>query len=225
MRYERTPDLRDAILSAMRAGVKPYALGDGMPSRHVVYQWRLADPGFDAACRSILAGQRNERRPFPRTDALKALVLKRLRERRYLDRLGDDVPATRRLYEWRRDDPAFDTAIQEVQDEIRRSRAKPAAPRSEAVPVNVQAARQSDLFAAADRAVSRSYPPHVRDDVVSEIVLSVLSGETRVEDIASVAPRFVTAYWRGQEDYRHTSIDAPSPFDTSRPLQDLVTIF
>ena len=48
----------------------------------------------------------------------------------------------------------------------------------------------------------------MRDDIKSEIVLAVLEGRVKLDQIAKQAKRFITAYWRGRPDYHAQSFDA-----------------
>jgi hypothetical protein len=67
------------------------------------------------------------------------------------------------------------------------------------------------LFAAANAVVPKSYPAHVRDDVISEIVIAVLEDKITVKDIGKEAPGFMRAYWREYSHYGRVSLDAVIP--------------
>lgn len=69
---------------------------------------------------------------------------------------------------------------------------------------------ENEIYAAANRAVSKSLPGYVRDDVISDILVAVLSGELAVEDIAAQADTFRKAHNRVNEVGKHRSIDDPN---------------
>ncbi|MAY30742.1 MAG: hypothetical protein CL627_16345 [Aurantimonas sp.] len=65
------------------------------------------------------------------------------------------------------------------------------------------------IYAAAEKAVPRTYPKEVRDDVISSIFLAVIEGEINARDIPTKAKQFVSAYWRGRPEFHALSFDAP----------------
>lgn len=67
-----------------------------------------------------------------------------------------------------------------------------------------RALRSDEVYALAHRAVPRGLEPFMRDDVVSEVVLGILSGEIRPEDAAKAARRFAASYF----GRRNLSMDA-----------------
>jgi hypothetical protein len=64
------------------------------------------------------------------------------------------------------------------------------------------------IYAAAHRAVPRHLPPHVRDDVISEIFLAVLENRIDVDQIGAEASLFIKEYWRAFGGFNTLSLDA-----------------
>lgn len=62
-----------------------------------------------------------------------------------------------------------------------------------------RALRSEEVYAIAHAAVPRGLDPFMRDDVVSEVVVGILSGEIRPEDAGAAARRFAGAYF-GRRD-------------------------
>lgn len=81
---------------------------------------------------------------------------------------------------------------------------------------------QNTLYAAALAAVPTSLPRHVRDDVISSIVLAVLEGEFTQADIAKNAKRFVSAHYRDSEFHSLQSLDAIIPGTEKTRLGDTI---
>lgn len=63
------------------------------------------------------------------------------------------------------------------------------------------------IYAAAFKAVPRTLPSYVRDDVISEIVLAVIEERIAAGDIAKRAQEFVKGYWREFGHMRRVSLD------------------
>lgn len=67
-------------------------------------------------------------------------------------------------------------------------------------------------WAAADRAVSKALPRHVRDDVISDMVVAHLAGELELDAITTAAgAQFVRAHYRQFGSLKTVSLDAPIP--------------
>lgn len=67
------------------------------------------------------------------------------------------------------------------------------------------------VYAAADRAISRNLPPHLRDDIVSCMVLAALEGQIAIENMAKRAASFISG-WFGDQHWRdNVSIDDTIP--------------
>lgn len=81
---------------------------------------------------------------------------------------------------------------------------------------------QDALYAAAAGAVPRTMPDHVRDDIISEIVIAVLEGDMTVADISDNVKRFVTAYWSGRDFHRTVSLDATISGTDNLRLGDII---
>jgi len=67
------------------------------------------------------------------------------------------------------------------------------------------------IWMRIDKAVNRSLPAHIREDVVSAMVLAALEGKLHVDKIESAARSFVTEYNRNNRVYEDVSLDAPIP--------------
>ena len=65
------------------------------------------------------------------------------------------------------------------------------------------------VFRMIDKAVSRSLPRHVRDDVISAMCLAVLEGQLFVEHIEKEAQQFLRAHNRMFDHFKTVSLDAP----------------
>jgi hypothetical protein len=73
----------------------------------------------------------------------------------------------------------------------------------------ITALHSNDLYAVVSSCVSRSLPRHIRDDVISSMVLDVLEGKLYRKDLGpKAARRYVTAYNREFETYATRSLDA-----------------
>lgn len=82
---------------------------------------------------------------------------------------------------------------------------------------------QNELYAAVDRAVSRALPPHLRDEIRSEMIVAVLEGDLAEHEITSqVARDFVTAYHRNAGTWAVRSMDAPSHHGEGRTLHETI---
>lgn len=65
------------------------------------------------------------------------------------------------------------------------------------------------VYLLLQRAVSRSLPQHIRDDLISTMCLAVLEGKLLVENIDKEARKYVTDYNRVNDTYKNVSLDAP----------------
>jgi hypothetical protein len=65
-----------------------------------------------------------------------------------------------------------------------------------------------DLYGRVNRAVNRRIDPDAREDIVSDIVEAVLSGEVHYDEIERVAREFVTAHFRLHSSLKTKSLDA-----------------
>lgn len=89
-----------------------------------------------------------------------------------------------------------------------RRRAKPAPRLGEVFGAALAA---NALYATVSAVIPRGMPRHVRDDVISSIVLAVLEGELSQDDIRANAKRYITAYYREYDQFRCVSLDALIP--------------
>jgi len=68
--------------------------------------------------------------------------------------------------------------------------------------------RQNDLYATVNRAVSLGLPKHIRDDVISSMVLAVLEGEYTIEEIGRRSREFTSRYHKTMDTYKLKSYDS-----------------
>jgi hypothetical protein len=86
-----------------------------------------------------------------------------------------------------------------------------------------RALSQNELYVAVDRVISRGLEPHERDDIRSEMILAVLTGEISETDITrEMARSFVTAYHREAGTWLSDSLDAPTFGDSNRTMHDVL---
>lgn len=81
----------------------------------------------------------------------------------------------------------------------------------------------NDIYAAAWSAVPRTIPADVRDDVISMIILAVLEGEIRIEDVPRLSREFTNRHYRQFSKFDTSSLDAPLYHDSSKTLLDTLT--
>jgi hypothetical protein len=60
-------------------------------------------------------------------------------------------------------------------------------------------------------AIPRYLPSHVRDDVMGEVLLDIMDGKTRFDEIAKKIPEYVRAYNRQHDNHRVKSLDENIP--------------
>jgi hypothetical protein len=65
----------------------------------------------------------------------------------------------------------------------------------------------NEAYAATHRAVSRHLEPADREDIISEMVLSMLSGELALEDATDRSDEFTSRFLRPQKRFLYSSLD------------------
>lgn len=80
---------------------------------------------------------------------------------------------------------------------------------------------QNELHSAAARAAPKRLPRWVRDDVIADMVLAVLEGQARVDELTPQAEAFVSRHYREYETFDLRSIDEKD--ETGRTLADTLT--
>lgn len=83
--------------------------------------------------------------------------------------------------------------------------------------------RMADAQALAQSVVPRTYPQHVRDDIVSAVMVVVMDGRILPKEIPSECKRQTTAYWRERPEYRLKSLDAQAFDDGKATLHDKIS--
>lgn len=66
---------------------------------------------------------------------------------------------------------------------------------------------ENAMFAAINKAVSRSLPDYIRDDVIQDMIVAVLEARLAVEDIGRRASEFVKDHFRRFSLYEFKSLD------------------
>jgi len=121
----------------------------------------------------------------------------------------------------RRKDATFSALVDDALDD--RQRALNRVRRLPPEPLGTELRKQlssNDIYSAVNAAVSYGVPRHIRDDVISSMVLAVLEGELQIGDVKAKARSYMSAYHRAAETYRTVSADAPSHADNDRSLLD-----
>lgn len=216
--YTYGPADKVAVLDALRSGGDMQNLGEGLPRVGLILRWRRQDPAFEADVMAIFndrygAVAANPRRAHmkQRTPELMRAIVAAYKAGNTLRALGDDLPSGKFIYDWRNEDAAFDAAVLAARpafEAARQVREDALSRRQAAAATTRRRLLESEVYAAADKAVGRGYPPDVREDLVSEIMLAILDGSVALGDVKSAAPRIISAYWRGRDTYRCESMDA-----------------
>ena len=192
-----------------------------MPCETQIGKYASDHPEWGASLKLVYDEQRSDNRR--RLVGRKEKVLKLLANGSSIADLQTGGVVSRNIISrWRARDAAFDAGVREhiAQRKARATEARNAeieVQRTERL-VAAELARQRALkrrrvtidpiCTAAEDAIPRSYPRDVRDDIKSEIVLAVLEGRVKLDQIAKQAKRFITGYWRGRPDYHAQSFDA-----------------
>lgn len=79
---------------------------------------------------------------------------------------------------------------------------------------------QVPLYVQVDRAVPRTWPKHIRDDIIGAVILGVL--ENPEATVTALVKQESTAYWRGRPEYRMRSMDAPIADGARQSLHELI---
>lgn len=82
----------------------------------------------------------------------------------------------------------------------------------------------NELYAAANAVVPSSLPEFVRDDIIADICLAVLSGEFSIDDIPKSAKPIVAKGRQSISKFGLVSLDAPRFDDGKRTLHDTISV-
>ncbi len=199
-----------------------HASAPDMPTRNEIASRAKQDPAWYLPIKGALAQRQKdlERNRAERKNKL----LHRLRLGDTLAVILSSGAISRSLLDnWRASDRGFDAAIRAIvtaraTEKKERRTAAAEAGRTRRL-VRKEGARQRRLaeadaatdpvYSAADKAVPRTYPEDVRDDVISSIFLAVIEGEIDAREIPTKAKQFVSAYWRSRPEFHALSLDAP----------------
>lgn len=69
--------------------------------------------------------------------------------------------------------------------------------------------RMNELYAVAERAVSKHFDPADRDDVISEMVLAMVDGELSIDEAQHSGKEFARRFFRPQNRSLYRSLDEP----------------
>lgn len=116
----------------------------------------------------------------------------RTRKQEYRDKHRDKVRAWCRAQYWKNHKKS-----------LQRSRDQRAKVRS----VRTIKLSPDEVFKLIDKAVSRTIPKFVRDDVIAEMCLAVLEGKLFIENIGKEASKFLAAHNRAFDHFKTISVD------------------
>ncbi|WP_427024705.1 hypothetical protein ACP4J4_01700 [Aureimonas ureilytica] len=226
----RVTATKEAILEALEDGEMVSRAIAGVASQSVLKNYLRADPEFQRRYREALAHRRtagNRLTRFGWTQERREAVLSAIRGGAKLSRLGENMPTAIMVNRQRRQDPEMNAAVRGAMLERRKQQQasrKTKLKRPPPMPITFRLNQTNDVYAAANRAVSRSLPPFARDDIISEIVLSVLAGETAPHEIPAKARAFSNAYHRMTESRSTVSMDNRGNFGGDANFHDLIAI-
>ncbi|MBX3543609.1 hypothetical protein [Chelatococcus sp.] len=140
----------------------------------------------------------------------------------YLSRPDVIKANNKRAKEWRRNNrETYNAYKRELYARMKASKA-----RNKLIPIGEAlnaALGQNTLYAVALAAVPRTLPHHVREDVISDLVLAVLEGEIAEADLARVAKSFISKHYRDSGFHTTRSLDAPIPGMDGRTYLDTIS--
>lgn len=198
----------------------------GMPPQDAYRKRMRCDPAFYAQVSALIGSRRPRRVPDVVWDQLLSCLAKgqALKPACRQPGMPDETSVRDRI----KKDPDFAAKFQAVYVPRRRAAVVPVADRRGAPTAEARNRNllQNSLYATASAAVSSSLPDHIRDDVISEIVLAVLVGDIGLDDVKANACRFMAAYYKMHPvKYAPTSLDAPAYRDGGRDtIGDTVSV-
>lgn len=81
---------------------------------------------------------------------------------------------------------------------------------------------ENATYRAIDAVVPARYPPHIRDDLISEAFVAVLESQAEPQAIPSVVKATISAFWRDRPDFWFASLDAAFSSNNRSTLHDIV---
>lgn len=89
------------------------------------------------------------------------------------------------------------------------------------------AARKPEFLSIVRSSVPTGLPRHVREDIISSVVLSALEGEilSTPKALKDAIRRFTTAYYRMYDTYKTKSLDAVVPGSDNLRLIDTIAAY
>lgn len=219
-RLESAKALRhfDTILDRIRGGATEVEACDGIVAIHNFRFFVSRTP----AARKALEEAREERERGPNAlnrgvskkfdEADFQFVLDRIRSQpdtpiqSILDDLPEGMPSRGAIYHRIRDSISFRDRFAEAARNRPKNRTK-----------------RVDLFAVVSKHVPKHLDRTARDDIISEIVLAVLTGEIAQDDIAKSVKEFVKRHNKRFSPWEFASLDAQIGDDSDFSLGDMAT--
>lgn len=87
--------------------------------------------------------------------------------------------------------------------------------------INIVRHDPDTVYRMIAQAVSAALPRHMRDDVISSMLLAVLEGKLMLEQVSRRVREFVSEYNRQYDHYKHVSLDGMIPGTTVRRIDTL----
>lgn len=119
---------------------------------------------------------------------------------------------------------ADDSAYEARRNERRRAATEARRRAAAAAPTLRTTLSKNDLYSLADGAVAKTYPQHARDDMISEMVLAVLEGNIKLDELRANSKRFASRYWSSRPEYHLRSLDEPAFESRGRALHDTALV-
>ena len=193
----------DGFLDRLRVGesIKQLMSQPGMPCENRLMKEKRNNPAFRAKLDPIMEVRPG--RPIPQTVLLQvAEALKTGQSVRTMEFL---TPSRRSsIYRRRQADPAFATLVRPfwfpTRNPLFRTRSHAARKFDRLAPERFKeqfnAALRSDEIYAAVHSATKGLPWEIRDDVAGDLVVAVLDGEVRIDDLPKAVARYRTAHNR-----------------------------
>lgn len=221
VKYATTPEATwEVFFTKLAEGMLPTHICalQGMPARSTFGRKMQEDPAFRERVRQYTRGYEDGIRIDHLVERIAAKQWDRLHQR-----VAEGVSAKAACREpgmphystymnYRRRDPAFAARF----DALPKPR-RTGISRIASTEARNSRLLQNELYSAAWAAVPAGLPQHVRDDVISEIVLAVLMEEIRLDQIKASAPKFMAQHYKMHPaKFGPISLDAPAFRDGGR---------
>lgn len=176
-------------------------------------KWRAANKDkVNASCRRY----RQSRKGKPRTDEQKAKAL--AYQRKWKAANAEHVLESKRRW--------IAANLEHVRAYSRRKSAEARANKPRHAPMGERLHKslsQNTVWLAANAVVPCGLPRDVREDVLSMIVLAVLEGEIKLEQVPDLAREFTNRHYRQFSKFDTVSLDEPIFYGDRKTLLDTLT--